>query len=76
MDRSYAIILVKAQLFNYYLSNLKIKQAFYSSSLPLCLLFEHVIIHCSLASLPGDGQEKWNEMKIRSSNSATCLQIW
>ena len=58
MDRSYAIILVKAQLFKYYLSNLKIKQAFLSSSLPLCFLFEHVIVHCSLASPPVDGQEK------------------
>lgn len=58
MDRSFAIILVKAQLFKYYLSNFKIKQAFYYFSLLLYLLFEQVIVHCSLASLPDDGQEK------------------
>lgn len=58
MDRSYAIILVKAQLFKYYLSNFRIKQGFYSSSFLLCLLFEDVIVHCSLASLLDDGQEK------------------
>lgn len=58
MDRSYAILLVKAQLFKYYLSNFKIKQGFYSSSFLLCLLFEPVIAHCSFGSLPEDGQGK------------------
>lgn len=45
----------KEQLFKCYLSNFKITQAFYSSSLPLHLLFEHVIVHCPLGSLPDDG---------------------